>query len=145
MKTYRIENWDLLHCPHGNHSHVGGQIYGHPKYPDGTWVMSDKVVYFDHDLLQAMTHTTGLLQLGEMSEKMRKKQVEGDAEAEREDLKDAGGFRPGLMEDSFQAYNPDEWGTAGTHQGVQDAMEGLNDLLKQVFGREGAPDKKRHH
>lgn len=153
MKTYRIEHWDILGCPEeSGKCHIGGQIYGHPDYADGTWVLSDHVVYFDNEQRTAQTLTSGLLQLGEMSDKMKKKK---DADLERksrnDSLLDAAG-RPmtSALHDNFCAYNPDDWSPhedsdKSGHQGVADARDALNDLLKDVFGRPGAPDKKRHH
>lgn len=146
MKTYRFENWDLCGCPDGGgHSHIGGQIYGHAKYPDGSWVMSDKVVYFDHEKLTAQTLSTGLIQLGEMSDKMKQKCREAAASAKEDNILDAMGDPvSALLEDNFAKYNPEEWGISGKHKG-QEAGDALAKLLNDVFGRPGGPDKKRQH
>lgn len=147
MKTYRIEDWDLLLCPEGEHSHVGGKIYGHPLYEDGTYVMSDAVAYFDADLMQAQTRTTGLLQLGEPSECMKKKMRELPDLTEKDGFTDAAGNKfTSPLGDQFQKYTPNDWSpVTGQHEGIQEARDALNDLLKQVFGKPGAPDKKRQH
>lgn len=150
MKTYRIENWDVLGCPNvEGRVHIGGQIYGHPDYPDGSWVMSDRVVFFDNENKTAQTMTSGLLQLGEMSEKMRQKDSSLEQLCEEDDMRDAAGRTvKASLQDNFMSYSPDDWGVKkgrSDHKGVDGARQALNDLLRDVFGRAGAPDKKRHH
>lgn len=154
MKTYRLEKWDMLGCPDGGgHCHVGGQIYGHPEIPDGSWAMSDKVVFFDNEKRQAQTLTSGLVQLGEMSTKMaaKQQQLRTASKADGSPYQDAAG-QPftAMLHDDWVKYDPSEWTVRGgtsnsAHQGIEDAGNTLNDLLQQVFGREGAPDKKRKH
>jgi hypothetical protein len=143
MKTYRLENWDMLRCPNTDNSHVGGQIYGHPDYKDGTWVMSSHVLWQDNEKHLVQTHCTGLLQLGEMSDKMKQKQIEAAKDPEVLAMKDANGQPPTVMlRDTFQGYKPEEWGIHGQHEGVEDASDALNSLLKNIFGRPGKPDTK---
>lgn len=142
MKTYRLENWDILACPDmEGRAHVGGQIYGHPDYPDGKWVMTDHVVYFDNDAKQVVTFTSGTYQLGEMSQKMKDKEASLPTAV---GFKDAAG-QPftSVLHDNLVPYDPDDWSVKGDHKGVQDAKQQLQDILTQVFGKPGK-DVPRH-
>lgn len=53
MQRARLEHWYV-----NSNDELCGDVYGHPKFPDGAGVKTTRVVYWDNEKNQAVTKNT---------------------------------------------------------------------------------------
>ena len=58
-QTAHLEDWELIQCfDKDNNRVLYGTVTGHPKLPDGMWIRTSLVEYFDPALSKATTRNT---------------------------------------------------------------------------------------
>lgn len=68
----KIENWAIVGSPFGPFKpysseyeiSISGTVYGNPKFEDGKWITTSKIVGYDFDANCVITKSNSLYELG---------------------------------------------------------------------------------